>query len=173
LLKVQISSLQQGKGGKHISFISAYRAVQKGSDIGTDSLYAQQCTIHECRVITNNEIPSAKFCQCNNAMICLNTIIQTLQKQHHAIILMLDANQSSQECLKGSQIKQYSIEWLQLQRGMDDPFFQLMNFRPNSTTTTPGRDIEYILTYGTKPVNISTMGIIFLLYLTTLVLSLI
>jgi hypothetical protein len=32
----------QGKGNKHISIISAYIAVQKGSDIGIDSLYAQQ-----------------------------------------------------------------------------------------------------------------------------------
>jgi hypothetical protein len=35
----------QGKGNKFISFLAAYIAVKKGSDIGVESLYAQQYTI--------------------------------------------------------------------------------------------------------------------------------
>ena len=34
----------QGKGQKDISFILAYIAVQKGSDMGVESLFAQQYT---------------------------------------------------------------------------------------------------------------------------------
>jgi len=37
----------QGKQNKKISFIAVYIAVQKGSDIGVESLFAQQCTIFE------------------------------------------------------------------------------------------------------------------------------
>jgi len=37
----------QGKGNKKISFIAAYIVVSKGSNIGVDSLYAQQTTLYE------------------------------------------------------------------------------------------------------------------------------
>lgn len=42
---------------------------------------------------------------------------------------------------------------------MTDPFIELLNNRPNTTTLTPGRDIDYILTYGLNIQNISTLGI--------------
>ena len=47
----------QGKGGKHVSFISAYITVQKGSEIGTESLYAQQVMLHEKHEISRGSIP--------------------------------------------------------------------------------------------------------------------
>jgi hypothetical protein len=37
-----------------------------------------------------------------NAIEKLNGIIQKLQKQHHAIVLMLDTNQSLSDCYKGN-----------------------------------------------------------------------
>jgi hypothetical protein len=37
----------QGKNDKKLSFIAAYIAVQKGSNIGVESLYAQQVTVQE------------------------------------------------------------------------------------------------------------------------------
>jgi len=92
-----------------------------------------------------------------NAIEKLNGIIQKLQKQHHAIVLMLDTNQSLSDCYKGNTLWRYSIEWLRLQRGMDDPFIKLFNSRPNSTTIIPNRDIDYILTYGVDISNISTL----------------
>jgi len=52
----------QGKGNKHISFISACIAVSKGSDIGTESSYAQQVTIHEKDSIKTGSLPSRTFC---------------------------------------------------------------------------------------------------------------
>jgi hypothetical protein len=50
-----------------------------------------------------------------------------------------------------------STEWLRLQRGTDNPFIQLLGRRPNSTTTTPNRDIDFLLTYGISVKNISTL----------------
>jgi hypothetical protein len=50
---------------------------------------------------------------------------------------MLDANQSGIECRKGTKVQPYTIEWLRQQRGMDDPFMQLLFNRPNSTTIIP------------------------------------
>ena len=81
----------------------------------------------------------------------------TLQQQGNAIILMLDANQTPAECCKGNQLKSYFIEWLRLQRGLQDPFLQHVNAHPNSTTITPNRDINYILTFGVHCLNISTL----------------
>jgi hypothetical protein len=74
---------------------------------------------------------------------------------------MLDANQTMRDCYKGSSVKKYSIEWLRLERGLTDPFVHLMNNRPNSTTTTPNRDINYVFTFGFNVVNISTLGMNF------------
>jgi hypothetical protein len=71
---------------------------------------------------------------------------------------MIDANQSLSECFSGKDIKPFSIEWLRLQRGMDDPFIQLLQSRPNSTTIHPNRDIDYILTRGINIVNITTLS---------------
>jgi hypothetical protein len=41
---------------------------------------------------------------------------------------------------------------------MDDPFIQLTQKRPNSTTLAPNRDIDYVLTFGINVINISTMA---------------
>jgi hypothetical protein len=41
---------------------------------------------------------------------------------------------------------------------MEDPFRTLINARPNSTTTTPNRDIDFILTFGIEASNISTLS---------------
>jgi hypothetical protein len=40
---------------------------------------------------------------------------------------------------------------------MDDPFIQLVRHRPNSTTQTPNRDIDFVLTFGINIINISTL----------------
>jgi len=48
----------QGKGKRCISFISAYIAVSKGSDIGTESLFAQQVTLHEKTSIKSGLLPA-------------------------------------------------------------------------------------------------------------------
>jgi len=70
---------------------------------------------------------------------------------------MLDANQTVSECYKGNKLIPYSIEWVRLQRGMDDPFIKLLNARPNSTTVTPNRDIDHILTFGIDIINVLTL----------------
>jgi len=105
----------------------------------------------------SGNIPSQKFCPRTNAIIQLNDIIKELQQQIHAIILMLDANQSLLECHKGKTIKPYSIEWLRVQWGMEDPFIKLKNSRPNTTTIIPNRDIDYVLSYGIDVLNISML----------------
>lgn len=88
-------------------------------------------------------IPSKKFCPRANAIQKLNEIIHQLQQQQHAIVVMLNAKQSTSEYFKGNMVKPYSIEWLRLQRSMDDPVIKLLNSRPNSTTLIPNRDIDY------------------------------
>jgi hypothetical protein len=148
----------QGKGNKYISFISAYIAVQKGTDIGVDSLFAQQVTLYERACLKKGMEPKSTNCPRKEVIKNLNNTIKDLQTRNHDIILMLDANQSLADCFSGSSIKPYSIEWLRLQRGLDDPFIQLVGRRPNSTTYNPNRDIDYVLTYGINATSISTLA---------------
>jgi hypothetical protein len=42
---------------------------------------------------------------------------------------------------------------------MNDPFRDLFGSCPNSTTQTPNRDIDFILTHGIQVSGISTLGI--------------
>lgn len=88
----------QGKGYRNKSFIAAYIAVNKGSDIGTESLYTQQCTIYESKSL-KWRTSSKTFCPRIHAIKLLNQTIMELQQKQHAIILMLDANQSLTETL--------------------------------------------------------------------------
>lgn len=140
-------------------FIAAYIAVQKGSDIGIKSLYAQQITLYERECNKSKKLPDSKYCPQKAAIIRLDEVIHSLQLQHHDIVLMLDANQASQECYLKESICPHSIEWLHLQRGMDDPFITLTGHWPNSTTQTPGRDIDYILPFDISISNITTIPI--------------
>jgi hypothetical protein len=133
----------QGKQNKKISFIAAYIAVQKGSDIGVESLFAQQCTIHEQHHSHSPNNIGYKFYPRQDAIHRLNNKIEEFQKANHAIILMIDANQTVDECYCGSKLKPYMIEWLRLQRGLDDPFITLMGSRPNSTTQNPLRPVDF------------------------------
>lgn len=130
--------------------------MQKGSDIGVQSLYAQQVTIFERNSLRTRSIPKTSFCPRREAMKRLNEKIRDLQKLGHAIVLMLDANQAVADCYPNETVRPYSIEWLCLQRGLSDPFTQLTGKRPNSTTQTPNREIDYILTYGIHANAIST-----------------
>jgi hypothetical protein len=78
--------------------ITAYIAVQKGHNIGETSLYAQQITIMELKAKREKTIPKTTFCPRKEAIKALSTLITDLQEQNHAIILMVDANQTSKEC---------------------------------------------------------------------------
>ncbi len=102
----------QGKGSKFVSFISAYIAVQKGSDIGVESLYAQQYTLYERSCLKTGNPPNYKFCPRKDPIRRLNLAVKELQDKQHAVILMLDANQSGLECMKGTEVQPYTIEWL-------------------------------------------------------------
>jgi hypothetical protein len=56
---------------------------------------------------------------------------------------MIDANQTPLECLTKQAIKNHSIEWLRIEYGMTDPVIDIMQKRPDTTTSTPRRDIDY------------------------------
>ncbi|MFN9982340.1 MAG: hypothetical protein ACK53Y_20600, partial [bacterium] len=99
----------QGKNKKQISFIAAYIAVQKGSNIGVNSLNAQQTTIYKQQCLLQKCIPDKKYCPRKHAIQRLDTLILSLQKENHAIVLMLDANQTPSECWSSSNIKPFSI----------------------------------------------------------------
>jgi hypothetical protein len=49
------STTIQGKQNKKITFIVAYIAVTKGSDIGVESLYTQQMTIYERQILHSKQ----------------------------------------------------------------------------------------------------------------------
>jgi len=130
----------------------------KGSQIGVELLFARQVTLYESQCIRQGKCPSSSFSPRTTAIQSLNKIIEKFQKEHHAIILLIDANQSLQECHNTNGVKQYSIEWLRIQHGMDDPFVKTLGQCPNSTTQLPNRDIDYILTFGIDIKNISTLA---------------
>jgi len=113
-----------GKQDKKKSFISAYIAVNKGSDIGIESMFAQQVTLYEQQCLSSKQIPKP-FCPRQDEIKRLNREIMALQKQKHAIILMINANQTFLECYKDSVIKPYTVEWLKIEGGMTDPLVSL------------------------------------------------
>jgi hypothetical protein len=115
--------------------------------------YMSSLASNRGNLLTPNSVPE------KDAIVRLDSLIHLLQQQQHAIVLMLDANQTSQECFSNNTIHPFSIEWLRIRRGMDDPFVQLTGKHPNSTTQTPGRDIDYIYTFGINFGSISTLSI--------------
>jgi len=123
--------------------------------ISIESVYVQQITVYEQHYKANGQLPQKDFCPRIEAIKCLDELISTLQQQQHGIILMLDANQTYQECTSMSSIKPHSIKWLRIRHGMDDPFRQLLDSRPYSTTQTC--DIDWVLTYGISSQAISTL----------------
>ncbi len=67
-----------GKGNKKKSFIGAYISVQKGSDVGVESLYVQQLTIHEKWQTETLQQMSKCFCPRKDAIQQLNILIREL-----------------------------------------------------------------------------------------------
>lgn len=96
----------------------------KGTNIGVDSLYAQQITLQEKAFLKEKRGVPNFCCPRIDAIKWLNNIIASLQEQNHAVILMIDANQSLLDCSSSKGIKTFSIQWLHIQRGMVDPFVQ-------------------------------------------------
>jgi hypothetical protein len=101
----------------------AYIAVNKGSNIGIELLYAQQVTIHELQSKQQGKLPSGKYCLRANAIQRLNIVIQELQQKGHAIILMLDANQASSECYRNALVKNIQLNGYALNVEWTTPLF--------------------------------------------------
>jgi hypothetical protein len=148
----------QGKNGSKLSIIAAYISVQKGEAYGPNTLYAQQQTLMEQHAIKNGQALPPKMCPRQEAIKAIGEIIHELQSQNHALLLLIDANQTPKESTTKHTIKKYSIEWLRVTYGLTDPFIELLQQRPNTTTLTPNRDIDYILTYGFPTQHITTLG---------------
>lgn len=147
----------QGKNGKKLSIIGAYISVIKGSAAGDNTLYHQQITLMEKQAIKDKTLWKANKCPRKEAILAIGSLIKELQEKDHAIILAIDANQTPQECRTKGTIGRASIEWLRLEHGLDDPFLELMKQRPPTTTKTPNRDIDYILTYQVPIRGVSTL----------------
>lgn len=62
----------QGKHNEKVSFIAAYIAVKKGSDIEIDTLYAQQITLYERECLKSNIPPSQSYCPRKEAIMRLD-----------------------------------------------------------------------------------------------------
>lgn len=148
----------RGRNGKYLSLIGAYISVNKGQNIGPNTVWAQQLTLMERDALKKNKILPASTCPRKEAIKAIGNIIENLQRKNHAIILMVDANQTVKESTQKNIIKLHSIEWLRVKYGLVDPFLELMGCRPNTTTSTPGRDIDYILTHGVDIRHITTLG---------------
>lgn len=103
----------------------------------------------------------ANQCPRKAAIRALSDLIEELQGKSHAIILAIDANQTPKECVKRNSIIRHTIEWLKMEYNMSDPFIDMIGSRPPSTTLTPHRDIDYILTYGIDVKAVTTLGINF------------
>jgi hypothetical protein len=146
-----------GKNHKKVTCISAYISIQKGGHVGADTVHAQQKTIYEKSCLASKCPIQPNFCPRKHAIITLQAYIESLQKQDHAIILIVDANQASHECYSSTDVRPYTIEWLKIQCNLSDPFIDLVGKRPSSTTQIPNRDIDYILTWNISPSHISTL----------------
>jgi hypothetical protein len=70
----------QGKDQKLISFISAHIVVKKGTDLGVDSVYAQQQIIYEKKCMSH-DANIKDFCPHANAIQRLNDMFQSPQKK--------------------------------------------------------------------------------------------
>jgi hypothetical protein len=148
------STTYKGKNGKHLTLICAYISVEKGANIGDNTLYNQQITIMEQQAKKDNRVWEKPRCPRKEAIKELSNFIHDLQEQDHSIVLAVDANQTPRECYKANTLKHKTIEWLRQEHGLIDPFIELFQNRPSSTTIHPHRDIDYILTH-----NIPTTGI--------------
>jgi len=95
----------KGKHNKKLSIIAAYIAVNKGSDIGIESLYAQQVILYECECKHQGISPRSHFCPRAHAIRRLNNLIQdasnvtmplyfflTLTKHCQNVLHMLKSN---------------------------------------------------------------------------------
>jgi hypothetical protein len=151
----------QGKNGRFLTIIGAYISVLKGSKAGVNTVHSQQMYMMERTAMNQKKHPSSNLCPRREAIKALSSIISELQSQDHAIILNIDANQTPTECYTKAGIKIHTIEWLKTEHGLDDPFLMLHDARPSSTTITPNRDIDYILTYGVSPQHITLLPIDF------------
>jgi hypothetical protein len=149
----------RGKNGRFLSIIGAYISVLKGSKAGINTVHAQQIYLMEREAMAQKIPPPSTLCPRKEAIKALSLIIGELQSKDHAIKLTIDANQTSAECHNAAGIKKHSIEWLRMEHGMDDAFLTLHGNRPDSTTLTPHRDIDYIFTYGFKPQYINLLPI--------------
>jgi hypothetical protein len=149
----------QGKNGRCISLIAAYIAVQKGSIIGETSVYAQQVTLMELEAKNKKIKPRANYCPRKDAIKELSNLIASLQEKEHVIILMIDANQASIECVNSKGIKPHSIEWLRVEHGLDDPFIEPFGGRPPTTTINNGRDIDFVFTWGVQTDSVTTLAV--------------
>ncbi len=125
-----------------MSLIEAYIAVQKGSIIGETSVHAQQVTLMELEAKKKRIKSRANYCPRKDAIKELSNLIASLQEQEHAIILMIDANQASIECVNSKGIEPHSIEWLRVEHGLDDQLIEHFGRRPPTTTINNGRDID-------------------------------
>jgi hypothetical protein len=111
---------------------------------GVDALHSQQTFLMEADALTKKKAPSTNQCPRKEAIKVLSHTIGNLQDQDHVIILTNDTNQTPSECQNTNGLNPYTIEWLRMKHGLDDPFLILHGKHPDTTTTTPHRDIDFI-----------------------------
>jgi len=143
------STTFQGRNNRKLTVICAYIAVLNGRDMGETSVYHQQYT---------NSIKS-NYCPCKAAVKEITEYIKDLQRHNHAIILLLDANQTYASCYTQTGLKPFSIEWLHINTGMDDPFINLFGSRPSTTTIIPNHDLGWVLSWGIQLSSLSVLPI--------------
>ena len=139
----------EGQGAQKLTFITGYQ-ICKGAMKGTStSCMQQKAVINEAEMkrgeTTSN--PSTEFLR-TKFINDLIAIILQLQAEGHAIILALDANETPEACIQNGTVKPGSIEFLLQETGLKEVFQERHHQTPDSTTTTPGRFIDRMATWG-------------------------
>ncbi len=119
-------TILQGLNSKFLSIFGAYISVHKSANTIIHTVHAQQVYLIECEAMKNKPLPIC-VCPRKEAIKALGKIFEKLQFKNHAIILVVDANQTPAECFNGNGIIKHSIECPKVECSLDDPFLDPLN----------------------------------------------
>ena len=141
----------EGQGEQKLTYITGYQ-ICKGAMKGTSTSCMQQKEVINSSEMKRGVPTSNPSTECLRVKFIndLIKLINELKAAGHAIILALDANETPAESLFNGAIREGSIEFLLQQTGLTEVFQHRHQQIPDSTTTTPGRCIDRMATWGVE-----------------------
>ena len=140
----------EGQGGRKLTFITAYR-ICRGAMRGNSTTSMQQAKVlaeHKMKCGEHANSVDTNFLR-EKFVNELALFIQSLQREGHAVVLGLDANETPSESqMTDGEPKPGSISWLLDETDMAEVFAARHNVEPDSTTTTPRRFIDRVAVSG-------------------------